>query len=66
MFTIGKSRKLQYIKRINLSVFTVNLAKFTAIHHFHKLNSSRHNNIMSFEIRYYNANSLQRRYRIRH
>ena len=33
---------------------------------FHKINSSRHNNIMAFEIRYYNANFKQRRYPIRH
>ena len=30
---------------------------FTAIYPFHKINSSRHTNIMAFEIRYYNANS---------
>ena len=28
---------------------------FTAIYCFHKINSSRHNNIMAFEISYYNA-----------
>ena len=31
---------------------------------FHKINSGRHKNIMAFEIRYYNADSEQRRYRI--
>ena len=30
---------------------------FTATYSFHKINSSRHNNIMAIEIRYYNANS---------
>ena len=39
---------------------------FTTIYCFNKINSSRHNTIMAFEIRYYNANSYQRRYRIRY
>jgi len=39
---------------------------FSVFYPFHKINSSRHNNIMAFEIRYYNANSLERRYRIHH
>ena len=30
---------------------------FTVFYPFHKINSSRHNNIIAFEIRYYNANS---------
>ena len=53
-----------------MSVFIVHLAKtlyrhiFTAIYRFLKIYSSRHNNIMSFKIRYYNANLYQRRYRI--
>ena len=38
---------------------------FTVFYPFHKINSSRHNNIMAFKNRYYNANSWQRRYRIR-
>ena len=37
----------------------------TTIYSFHKKNSSRHN-IKAFEIRYYNSNSQQRRYRNRH
>ena len=59
--TYSKTRKLQYTNRVNLSVFTVHLAEtldtFAVFHHFHKINYSRHNNIMAFEIRYYNANS---------
>ena len=59
---LRKTRNLQYTNRVNLSVFTVHLAEtykniFTAIYRFHKINYSRHNNIMAFEIRYYNANS---------
>ena len=55
-------RKLQYTNRVNLSVLTFILQRhyrhiFTAIYRFHKINSSRHNNNMDFEIRYYNANS---------
>ena len=30
---------------------------FTVIYRFHKINSSRHNNILAFEIRYYNDSS---------
>ena len=57
---LSKTRKLQFTNTVNLSVFTVNISK-TLYRHlyslFHKINSSRHNNIISFEIRYYNANS---------
>ena len=68
---LSKTRKLEHTNRVNLSVFTVHLAEtldtslqsFTL---FFKKNSSRHNNITAFEIRYYNANSVQRRYPIRH
>ena len=68
---LSKTRKLQNTNRVNLSVFTVHLAETfwhicTVIYRFHKLNSSRHNYIMALEIRYYNANSKQRRYRICH
>ena len=30
---------------------------FTVFYPFHKINSSRHNKIMAFEVRYYNSNS---------
>jgi len=39
---------------------------FTVFYPFHKINSSRHNDIMAFEIMYFNINSYRRRYRIRH
>ena len=70
MVVLSKSRKLQFTNRVNLSVFILHLEKdyrhiISAIYRFHKINSSRHN-IMAFKIRYYYANSQQRRYRIRH
>ena len=67
---LGKTRKFQYTNRVNLSVFTVHLTEtldtsLQSFYPFHEINSGGHNTIMAFEIRYYNANSLQRRYRIR-
>ena len=58
---LSKTRKLQFTNRVNLSVFTFILRRhyrhiFTAIYCFHKINSSRHNNIVAFEIRYYIPN----------
>ena len=57
-----KTRKLQYTANgVNLSVFTCScgyiMTSITVFYPFHKINSSRHNNIMAFEVRYYNANS---------
>ena len=54
-----------------MAIFIVHLAEsfrhiFTAIYWFHKINYSRHNKIMAFEIRYYNADSEQRKSQIRH
>ena len=68
---LSKTRKLQFTNRVNLSVFTFILRRhyrqfFTVFYPFHKINSSRHNHITAFEIRYFNVNSNQRRYRSRH
>ena len=63
---------MQYTSRVNLSVFKLFILRrhykhiFTVFYPFHKINSSRHNHIISFEIRYFNVNSNQRRYRSRH
>ena len=50
-----QQKKLQYTNRVNLSVFTVHLVDhyrhiFTVIYVFHKINSSRHNNIMGLKL----------------
>ena len=53
---LSKTRKLQYTNRVNLSVFTVHPAEtlyrhiFTVFYPFHKINSSRHNNIMALKL----------------
>jgi len=66
----SKKRKSQYANRVNLSSLLFILQRhyrhiFTGIYRFHKINSCRHDNIMAFELRYYNADSYQRRYGIR-
>ena len=60
---LSKTRKLLYTNRVNLSVFTFHLAEtlYTSLHifkPFHEINSSRHNNIIGFEIRYYIAKCI--------
>ena len=55
----SKTRKLQYINRVNLSDLHCSSCGyirhiFPVFYRFHKINSNSHNNIMAFEIRYFN------------
>ena len=51
-----KTRKFQYTNRVNLSSSSLFILKrhyrhiFTAIYRFHKINSSRHNNIRALKL----------------
>ena len=59
---LSKKRKITVWKQSKLVLLHClscgdNTHIFTAIYPFHKINSSRQNNTMAFEIRYYNANS---------
>ena len=75
MVVLGETRKLQHTEyrqsklvRLHCSSCEdiVNTSFHTVFYPFHKINSSRHNNIIAFELRYYNAYSWQIWYRIRH
>ena len=52
---LSKTRKLQFT---NSLLVRLHIIIETAAYRFHKINSSRHNNIRGFKIRYYNAKIL--------
>ena len=52
---LSKARKLQFT---NSLLVRLHIIIETAAYLFHKINSSRHNNIRGFKIRYYNAKIL--------